>query len=62
MNIATPVSSQISSISFSYLTSEDIRRVSVKQVVNPVLFDNLNQPNAGGLYDAAFGPKDRGGM
>lgn len=62
MNIATPVSSQISSISFSYLTGQDIRRVSVKQVINPILFDNLNHPNAGGLYDTAFGPLDKHGM
>ncbi|KAI5481516.1 DNA-directed RNA polymerase I subunit RPA1 [Pseudohyphozyma bogoriensis] len=60
MNISTPVSSQVSSISFSSLHSSDIRQISVKQVVNPVLFDNLNQPNAGGLYDPAFGPRGKG--
>ncbi|GAA5924234.1 hypothetical protein JCM10213_004528 [Rhodosporidiobolus nylandii] len=60
MDIAHPVSSQITSLSFSYLHAPDIRRVSVKQVVNPVLFDNLNNPNAGGLYDPAFGPLGKG--
>ncbi|SCV71244.1 BQ2448_2832 [Microbotryum intermedium] len=62
MNISQPISSQISSISFSYLTSSDIRKISVKQVVNPVLFNNLNEPNKGGLYDPAFGPLNRGDM
>ncbi|GAA6000410.1 hypothetical protein JCM10207_008000 [Rhodosporidiobolus poonsookiae] len=60
MDISQPVSSQITSVSFSYLHSNDIRRVSVKQVTNPVLFDNLNNPNAGGLYDPAFGPLGKG--
>ncbi|GAA6049814.1 hypothetical protein JCM3770_002174 [Rhodotorula araucariae] len=60
MDIAHPVSSQITSLSFSYLHTQDIKRVSVKPVVNPVLFDNLNNPNAGGLYDPAFGPLGKG--
>lgn len=62
VDVAQPVSSSISSVSFSYLHSSDIRRISVKQVVNPVLFDNLNQPNAGGMYDPAFGPMGKGDM
>ncbi|GAA5891337.1 hypothetical protein JCM6882_004661 [Rhodosporidiobolus microsporus] len=60
MDIAHPISSQITSVSFSYLHGPDIKRLSVKQVVNPVLFDNLNSPNAGGLYDPAFGPLGKG--
>ncbi|GAA6061623.1 hypothetical protein JCM10212_000965 [Sporobolomyces blumeae] len=60
MDIAHPVSSSITSISFTYLSSKDIRNISVKQVTNPSLFDNLNNPNAGGLYDPAFGPLGKG--
>jgi len=56
MDIARPVSSSVSSISFSFLSAEDVRRISVKQIVNPVLLDNLGQPNIGGLYDPALGP------
>jgi DNA-directed RNA polymerase I subunit RPA1 len=59
MNISQGVPSTVQSISFSFLTSEDIRRISVKQVVNPVLLDDLNRPSAGGLYDPALGPSDR---
>lgn len=56
MDIARPVSSSVASVSFSFLTSDDIRRISVKQIINPVLLDNLNHPNVGGLYDPALGP------
>lgn len=56
MNISRPIPSTVSSISFSFLTSEDIRRISVKQIVNPTLLDDLNRPNIGGLYDPALGP------
>ncbi|KDQ18256.1 hypothetical protein BOTBODRAFT_554491 [Botryobasidium botryosum FD-172 SS1] len=56
MDIAHSIPSTVSSISFSFLTSEDIRRISVKQIVNPVLLDDLNRPNLGGLYDPALGP------
>lgn len=59
MNIANPIPSVVSSISFSFLTTQDIRRISVKQIVNPVLLDDLNRPNVGGLYDPALGPCDR---
>jgi DNA-directed RNA polymerase beta' subunit len=56
MDIARPVSSSVTSVSFSFLTSEDVRRISVKQIVNPVLLDDLNHPNVGGLYDPTLGP------
>ena len=59
MNISQPVPSTVASISFSFLTTEDVRRVSVKQIVNPVLLDELNQPNVGGLYDPVLGPSDK---
>jgi DNA-directed RNA polymerase I subunit RPA1 len=56
MDIAHPISSTVSSVSFSFLSTDDIRRISVKQITNPVLLDDLNQPNLGGLYDPALGP------
>ncbi|KAL5527693.1 hypothetical protein ACEPAG_6494 [Sanghuangporus baumii] len=59
MNIAQPIPSTVQSISFSFLTTEDIRRISVKQIVNPVLLDDLNRPTIGGLYDPALGSSDR---
>lgn len=62
MDIAAPVASSPTSVGFRYLSSDEVRKISVKQVVNPVLFDNLNQPNAGALYDPAFGPLKPGDM
>ncbi|KAF8471484.1 beta and beta-prime subunits of DNA dependent RNA-polymerase [Gautieria morchelliformis] len=59
MVVANSIPSAVSSISFSFLTAQDIRRISVKQIVNPVLLDDLNHPNIGGLYDPALGPSDR---
>lgn len=60
MDVGHPIVSHVKSISFSFLSSQDVRRISVKQVVNPVLLDDLNRPNIGGLYDPALGPSERG--
>lgn len=62
MNIAHSIPSTVTGVSFSFLASDDIRRISVKQIVNPVLLDDLNRPNIGGLYDPALGPSDRSDM
>lgn len=59
MNISHSLPSTVEGVSFSFLSAEDIRRISVKQIVNPVLLDDLNRPNVGGLYDPALGPHDR---
>lgn len=59
MNIAHSLPLTVTGVSFSFLTSQDIRRISVKQIVNPVLLDDLNRPNIGGLYDPSLGPSDR---
>ncbi|KAF9491362.1 beta and beta-prime subunits of DNA dependent RNA-polymerase [Pleurotus eryngii] len=59
MNISQSIPSTVKSVSFSFLTSDDIRRISVKQIINPVLLDDLNRPNHGGLYDPALGPSER---
>ena len=62
MNISRSYPSTVNSISFSFLTTEDVRRISVKQIVNPILLDDLNRPNIGGLYDPALGPSDKQDM
>jgi DNA-directed RNA polymerase I subunit RPA1 len=56
MNISHAIPSSVASISFSFLSSADIKRISVKQIINPVIFDHLNNPNPGGLYDICLGP------
>lgn len=62
MDITRPIPSTISSASFSFLSSDEIRRISVKQIVNPVLLDNTNTPTAGGLHDPALGPMKKEDM
>jgi DNA-directed RNA polymerase I subunit RPA1 len=62
MDIANPVSRRIDSVSFSFYTADEIRKLSVKQITNSVIFDALNNPTKGGLYDNAMGPTDRNGV
>lgn len=56
MDISHSLHSEVSSVSFSFLTSDDVRAISVKQIEEPILLDNLNQPTKGGLYDPLLGP------
>ena len=35
-----------------------VRKISVKQVVSPIIFDNLKTAVRGGLYDPDYGPMD----
>ncbi|KZT62602.1 beta and beta-prime subunits of DNA dependent RNA-polymerase [Calocera cornea HHB12733] len=56
MDIAHPLPTSVHSLSFSFLSTDDVRRISVKQLTNPVLLDDLNRPTLGGLYDPALGP------
>jgi DNA-directed RNA polymerase beta' subunit len=61
MNIAHSVPSTVTSVSFSFLTSEDIRRISVKQIKNSGVLE-YGRPVYDGLYDPALGPSDRSDM
>lgn len=55
MNISQPIASYIGSVEFGFLSSEDIRALSVKKIFNPTTFDSLLHPVPGGLYDPALG-------
>ncbi|ODV90235.1 hypothetical protein CANCADRAFT_103917 [Tortispora caseinolytica NRRL Y-17796] len=55
MDVAQPVGSRISKVDFRFLSPEDVRKISVKQIVNPQVFDSLGHPISGGLYDLALG-------
>ena len=59
---ANPVPTEATSVSFSFLSSDEVRRISVKQITNPLLFDALSNPTLGGLYDPALGPTRRADM
>ncbi|KAG0748140.1 hypothetical protein G6F57_006388 [Rhizopus arrhizus] len=56
MNISVPVGTEVDYVSFSFYEPNEIRKISVKQIVNPVLFDALGHPTKGGLYDPSLGP------
>lgn len=56
MDITRAITSHVKSASFSFLSADEVRSISVRQIVNPVLFDHANAPTAGGLYDPALGP------
>lgn len=62
MDIAHGLTSEVSSLSFSFLSSDDIRSISVKQVDSAVLLDNLGLPVRGGLYDPKLGPMKKSDM
>ena len=56
MNISHPLGNEVKSASFSCYTSEEIKKLSVKEIINPVIFDAVGIPNERGLYDPALGP------
>lgn len=49
---------QLTGVSFSAYNKDEVRRLSVKRIANPVTFDNMLHPTLGGLYDPALGPID----
>ncbi|XP_070563725.1 DNA-directed RNA polymerase I subunit RPA1-like [Ptychodera flava] len=52
-------SKRLCGIRFTNLSTEEIKRLSVKEITNQATFDNLQHPSCGGLYDSALGPADR---
>ncbi|CAG8836459.1 5460_t:CDS:2, partial [Racocetra persica] len=59
MNIAHPLGVEINSATFACYSSNEIKKLSVKEIVNPAVFDSLGLPTEGGLYDPALGPLTR---
>lgn len=55
MDISKPVGSEITSVDFGVLGSNEIRSLSAKQITNPTVLDNLGHPISGGLYDLSLG-------
>ncbi|KAK1366221.1 DNA-directed RNA polymerase subunit [Heracleum sosnowskyi] len=59
MALSNQVTSEsIEAVQFGFLTADEVRRHSVKQITNPVVRDPLSEPLPGGLYDPAMGPYD----
>ena len=49
------VKDRFAGVSFQFYTDEEIEKISVKEIVDPVAFDHLNNPNKQGLHDKALG-------
>ncbi|KAN0015434.1 hypothetical protein ACTFIU_008165 [Dictyostelium citrinum] len=56
MSQSALIKEEISSVSFQFYTSDDVRKLSVKQIVEIESFDMLGGPVPGGLHDPALGP------
>ncbi|KAL1888469.1 hypothetical protein Cpir12675_006164 [Ceratocystis pirilliformis] len=55
MNISNPVTTTVDRVEFDFLTSQDVRSISVKRIQNSNSFDSLLNPVPGGLYDQVLG-------
>ncbi|KAI6660779.1 DNA-directed RNA polymerase I subunit RPA1 [Oopsacas minuta] len=55
-NIITHV--EIDKVSLSFYSDEEIKKLSVQKIYNPVIFDSLLYPLPGGAHDSALGPMD----
>jgi DNA-directed RNA polymerase I subunit RPA1 len=55
MNISAPVSDAIQGVDFGFLSSQEIKALSVKRIYDSTTFDTLLNPTPGGLYDPALG-------
>ena len=61
MEVTQPVHHHVERVSFHLQTPEQIRKLSVKAITATEIFDQLNHPIQGGLYDPTLGPIDKGG-
>ncbi|KMT20750.1 hypothetical protein BVRB_1g007210 isoform B [Beta vulgaris subsp. vulgaris] len=48
----------VDAVQFGVMTDEEVKKLSVVKVTNPLLLDVAGNPEPGGLYDHAFGPFD----
>lgn len=51
-------SESIEAVQFGFMTADEVRRHSIKQITSPILLDPLSEPIPGGLYDPVMGPYD----
>ncbi|CAD7700265.1 unnamed protein product [Ostreobium quekettii] len=46
----------VAGVRFGLYTDDEIRKLSVKELTCPIVWDNLRNPVSGGVYDLALGP------
>nr|XP_003222392.1 PREDICTED: DNA-directed RNA polymerase I subunit RPA1 [Anolis carolinensis] len=49
---------RLAGLSFGMYAAEEIRKLSMKSITNPVFLDNAGTPSPNGLYDLSLGPLD----
>jgi len=64
MSVAGPplhevVAQAVSALQFQWYKPDEILKLSVKRITQSQIYDNLNQPIEGGLYDPALGPIEK---
>ncbi|KAJ3123844.1 hypothetical protein HK098_001589, partial [Nowakowskiella sp. JEL0407] len=59
MNISQPTSREVTGVSFSFFSSDEIKNLSVKKVSSPITLDSLGHPTEDGVYSPALGPFDK---
>jgi DNA-directed RNA polymerase beta' subunit len=50
-----PISDRLAGVSFGFYTDEEVKKLSVQKIVDPVAFDHLNNPTKQGLHDKKLG-------
>jgi DNA-directed RNA polymerase I subunit RPA1 len=50
-----PPKHRLAGVGFSFFTDEEISKLSVTEIVNPIAFDHLNNPTKQGLHDKRLG-------
>ena len=49
------VKDRFAGVGFRFYTDEEIEKISVREIVDPVAFDHMNNPTKQGLHDKALG-------
>jgi DNA-directed RNA polymerase I subunit RPA1 len=49
----------VARVGFSFYTPDEIKKISVKRITAPHVYDNLDQPFPNGLNDPAFGVMEK---
>ncbi|KNC79596.1 hypothetical protein SARC_08015 [Sphaeroforma arctica JP610] len=53
------VGREIKSVGFSLYSTEEVKKLSVVRITNPILLDHMQRPTLFGLYDKRMGPIER---
>ncbi len=55
MKDCSSIVNRVEHLQFGYYSSKEVRSLSIKEIKNPMAFDQLQRPLANGLYDPALG-------